>query len=443
MIDNSRIEAVLDGVQPGKGTVSREVYVSDDVYQAELERIFTRSWLFLGHTSQLREPGDFLTTAMGEDAVIVAHGRDGRIRAMLNSCRHRGMRVCRADEGNAKSFRCPYHSWTYSNTGELTGVPKFHQGYGGAGGVLDKAGWGLLEVPRVEEYKGFVFGNWDPVAVPLTEWLGDFKIYFDLVFDRDPAGVEFVGGVHKWSVGSNWKLPTENFACDMYHVASSHARTVEVGLLDNPTDAGYEITAGMGYFGQSMGRRAEQDVEGQPVHPLSTMANPYTPHLAEQRARIAERFGQELSQVVPGGHGVIFPNMAFLDIEMLRLVRVHLPDGPTSHLVYQWCVVDASLPEEVKTALRIQYTMAFGPSGVLEQDDGENFRECQSAMRGVMGRRLENNMMLGLGQESTAADVLGTPDAPGGAGGIWSEVNQRRFYEHWLDYMSEPTGATR
>lgn len=420
-------------VQPGKGTVSRQVYVSEEVYQRELERVFTRSWLFLGHTSQLRQPGDFVTTNMGEDPVIVARGRDGQVRAMLNSCRHRGMRVCRADEGNASSFRCPYHAWTYSNTGALTGVPKLRLGYDG---VLDRARWGLLEVPRVEEYDGFLFGNWDAEAVPLAEWLGDFRFYFDLIFGRDPAGVEFVGGVHKWSVASNWKIPTENFACDMYHVAHSHARTMEIGLLHSPNDDGYEIAAGMGYLGNAMSQRSEQDAPGEPVNPLSTMANPYSDHLAVQRARIAEKYSQEISRMIPVGHGAIFPNFAFLDIESLRLVRVHHPEGPSSHTVYQWCVIDASLPPEVKVALRRQYTMSFGPSGVLEQDDGENFRECQASMRGVIGRRLENNLMLGLGQERSGADIIGDPNAPGAGGGIWSETNQRRFYEHWLEFMS-------
>ena len=103
MTTTSELEGLERLVQPAKGTVSRQVYISPEIYQQELERVFTRSWLFLGHTSQLRRPGDFVTTNMGEDPVIVARGRDGVIRAMLNSCRHRGMRVCRADEGNASS----------------------------------------------------------------------------------------------------------------------------------------------------------------------------------------------------------------------------------------------------------------------------------------------------------------------------------------------------
>jgi 3-phenylpropionate/trans-cinnamate dioxygenase subunit alpha len=421
-------------VRPEKGIASRLVYVSPEIYEQELKRIFTKSWLFLGHTSQLTQPGDFLTTNMGEDPVIVTRGQDGKIRALLNSCRHRGMRVCRSDEGNTSFFRCPYHAWTYSNTGSLEGVPKFRLGYAG---VLDKRDWGLHEVPRVAEYRGFIFGNWDAEAVTLDEWLGDFKIYFDLIFGRDPDGVEFVGGVHKWTVDTNWKIPTENFACDMYHVQHSHARPAEVGLMQDVGDDGFEISAGMGFVGHQFSQLASQDDGGEtPLHSYWVMPNPYTEFLSEQRAQIAAKYGDTMTKLVPSGHGNIFPNFAFLDIEMLRLVRVHHPEGPGRTTVYQWSVVDKSLPQDVKDALRRQYVLTFGPSGLLEQDDGENFRECQVAMKGYVGRHLNNNMMLGLGQERTGAEIVGNDQATGAGGGIWSEANQRRWYQIWLDFMT-------
>src|SRR4051794_7205130 len=104
-----------DLVDPDGGFVQRAIYVDREIYDLEQERIFARSWLYLAHETQLREPGDYITTFMGEDPVIVVRGADGQIQAFLNACRHRGMRVCRADEGNTSFFRCPYHAWTYSN----------------------------------------------------------------------------------------------------------------------------------------------------------------------------------------------------------------------------------------------------------------------------------------------------------------------------------------
>jgi 3-phenylpropionate/trans-cinnamate dioxygenase subunit alpha len=106
-----------------EGLVSRKIFFDPEVYQLELERIFARSWLFLGHESQIPEPGDHMTAYMGEDPVIIVRGDDGKIRGFLNSCRHRGMKVCRADRGNARQFTCSFHGWTYGNRGELKGVP--------------------------------------------------------------------------------------------------------------------------------------------------------------------------------------------------------------------------------------------------------------------------------------------------------------------------------
>ena len=104
------------------GLVSRKIFFDPEIYQIELERIFARCWLFLGHESQIPEPGDYMTAYMGEDPILVCRGNDGTVRAFLNSCRHRGMKVCRADRGNARQFTCSFHGWTYTNSGELRGV---------------------------------------------------------------------------------------------------------------------------------------------------------------------------------------------------------------------------------------------------------------------------------------------------------------------------------
>src|SRR5207237_5375826 len=96
-----------------QGLVSRAIFSDAGIYQQELERIFARCWLFLAHTSMLPNAGDFLTTYMGEDPVLVVRGRDGRVRAFLNTCRHRGNRVCLLDSGSASGFTCSYHGWSY------------------------------------------------------------------------------------------------------------------------------------------------------------------------------------------------------------------------------------------------------------------------------------------------------------------------------------------
>ena len=93
-------------VDDANGLVRRDIFIDPDIYRQELERIFARCWLFLCHDSQVALPGDFLTTYMGEDPVLVVRDSAGQVRAFLNLCSHRGNRLCRADVGNAASFTC-------------------------------------------------------------------------------------------------------------------------------------------------------------------------------------------------------------------------------------------------------------------------------------------------------------------------------------------------
>ena len=129
------------GYRPGlvdlaTGQISREIFVNDDIYAQEQERVFARSWLFVGHESQIPNPGDFFVSRMGEESVILCRDRAGAVHVFLNSGRHRGMKVCRYDDGNTTVFTCPYHGWSYATDGALVGVPFFRDAYHSA---LDKA----------------------------------------------------------------------------------------------------------------------------------------------------------------------------------------------------------------------------------------------------------------------------------------------------------------
>ena len=123
-----------------RGIISREIFVSEEIYRREQEQIFARAWLFVGHESQIPRPGDYFVSSMGEESVILCRDRAGRIHVFLNSCRHRGMRVCRYDDGNTVEFMCPYHGWSYATDGALVGVPFAKDAYGAQ---LDRSRWGL------------------------------------------------------------------------------------------------------------------------------------------------------------------------------------------------------------------------------------------------------------------------------------------------------------
>lgn len=198
------------------GTISREIFVSPEFYREELDKLFTRAWLFVGHESLIPKPGDFFTSRMGEESVILCRDAAGAVHVFLNSCRHRGMKVCRYEQGNTSLFVCPYHSWSYTTDGRLQGVPLYRSLYDG---TLNRDEWSLIEVPKLALYKGTVWASWDPAAPELLDYLGTAVDHLDQVLDcRDgrPGGSEVIG-VHKWVFPSNWKFAAENFLGDTYH----------------------------------------------------------------------------------------------------------------------------------------------------------------------------------------------------------------------------------
>src|SRR5688572_1779704 len=209
-----------------KGLVDRRIFSDEEIYQLELERIFARAWNFMAHDSQIPNPGDFFMTFIGEDRVIVVRDNDGLPQVLVNSCRHRGNAVCRAEEGHSSSFMCTYHGWTYDLKGNLVGVPGFKEVYHEE---LDRENWGLIRAPQVESYKGFVFANMDPEAVGLDEYLGE-GARFGLDLLALQGNMTIVPGVMKWTMNCNWKFPSDNTP-DFYHGGISHASAMASGWL--------------------------------------------------------------------------------------------------------------------------------------------------------------------------------------------------------------------
>src|ERR1700677_4098085 len=185
-----------DFVAADGGWVRPEIFSDPSLYEAEMERVFGRSWLFLGHTSQLPTRGSFLRAFMGEESVLVTRDRGGQVRAHLNACRHRGFQVCQEDRGTAHRFQCRYHGWVYGTDGSLIGVPGEDSIYYNE---IDKRQWGLIPV-RVETYKALIFGNFDAAAPSLSDFLGDMAWYLDFMLDRRESGTELLGA-------QRWRIP--------------------------------------------------------------------------------------------------------------------------------------------------------------------------------------------------------------------------------------------
>lgn len=410
---------------PDASTIDRRLFIDPDIYQLEQAQIFARCWLYVGHETALPQPGAFFTTTMGEDPVIVVRDKKNRLRVYLNSCTHRGAAVCRVDSGVANMFRCPYHAWTFNIDGELAVVPRQEALYGKD---FDRSLYGLREAPHVDSFGGMIFASWDPHAPSLRDYLGDMAFYLDLMLNRMEGGTELVGGIHKWTVNVNWKIPAENFAGDHYHVLSTHGAGVEMGYRSKLTNTGYCIQTGNGH---SIGSERGGAQQG------TAVKTDYDSFIAQMRAELTDKYGDAAQAFVPIGVGTIFPNMSFLDSARFRSFRVWHPRGVDKIEIHSWCVVDKAMPDDLKAAVRKQYSLAFGPGGIFEQDDGDIWQSVQDSLRGHIGRQGRFNYHMGLGREAPTASRYGPPFPGSSSDILMTEANQRAFYRHYASVMTD------
>ncbi|MDT3398206.1 SRPBCC family protein [Streptomyces sp. B1866] len=418
----------LDGLE--EGWLDRRVFHDPEVYELELERIFARCWLFLAHESQLPLPGDFLTTWMGEDNVLVVRGRDGRIRAYLNSCPHRGNRVCTAERGNARGFVCNYHGWSFGLDGALTGMHEaaaFERAPG-----FDRSRLGLAPVAGLDAYKGLVFATLDPQAPSLADYLGDFTYYLDVILDNDPGGTEFAGGSIRSRLKCNWKIAAENFAGDALHAAWTHASGARATLgrpmasLADPDSESYHVNVNGHAWEFNLDRRGN----------AATLQEPLVmQYLRDRQRQFEERLGPLRARMTASVSSVnVFPNFSFLPGQ--NTFRTWQPKGPDVTELHTWVLVNRAAPQPVKDAWRRGAMMTFSPAGLFEMDDGENWELATRAARGVATRRRRLYYGLGLG---TRVDH---PELPGNVYRCQvNDANQRALYRRWSRLVRARTWA--
>lgn len=430
-----KAEDILGLVNETEGYIDPRIYTDEELYQLELEQIFARSWLLLCHETHIPNPGDYMAAYMGEDPVVVVRQKDMTIKVFLNQCRHRGMRICRDDGGNAKSFTCSYHGWAFDIGGSLVNVPYEKDAYYNE---LDKARWSPIQA-RVDTYKGLVFANWDREAPSLIDYLSDAAPYMDHMLDRTDAGTEAVIGMQKWVLPCNWKFAAEQFCSDMYHAGTvSHLSGVLAGLPAEMDLGDAQIPTYGVQFRSKWGGHGTGFYIDQPGILEAIMGPKITQYWTEGPAadKASERLGGKHRGCSPmGQHMTIFPTCSFLP--GINTVRTWQPRGPNETEAWIFVIVPADAPDEIKDEFRKQTVRTFSAGGVFEQDDGDNWVEIQRVLRGAVARSQVLNAEMGLGHARTDH-----PDYPGIISNVYAEESARGFYAQWRRMMTEPSWST-
>jgi phenylpropionate dioxygenase-like ring-hydroxylating dioxygenase large terminal subunit len=412
------------------GYVHRDLYISRDIFDEEMNYLFGNTWIYIGHESEAPAANDFVTRRIGRRPVILARTRNGELEVLINRCPHRGAVVCRQAKGNAARFTCGYHAWTFANDGRCIGVPLEHA-YGEAFQLADH---NLRRAARVESYRGFVFASMSDAAPPLVEHLAHARRYLDEWLDRgDGLPVVVRSGDMQFKTHANWKTVYDN-AGDGYHPPFSHISMLRVfarrygdvdmqyysANFDDSPLISRDLGNGHTLLDQRPAMHAESAWERQHVLPGREIL------WAELNAQYgAARASAMLEASTGSGLNLnIFPNLMIIgnQIQLLEPVAHDLT------VVHWFSTTLDGAPDEVN-AIRMRMQEDFPSFG--EVDDTAQFEACQAGMTDVPEMEwvdMRRHMETGVGRREED--------------GIWTEPissdqHMRAYYAAWLRIMTE------
>lgn len=392
--------------------VHGSLYRDPAIFNLDLERIWYRTWVYVGHESEIPNPNDFVAKTIALQPILMTRDGDGKVHLLLNRCTHRGNQVCSREKGNARNFTCPFHSWNFGNDGRLIGYA-FPDGYKD----LDKSKLGLGRMPRVASYKGFVFGSFAETGPSLEEHLGGAADTIDRLVMTSPEGeVEITAGFLKHRVKANWKFVLEN-ETDGYHPAFVHSSIF--GVADSALGQVFSaksmaITRDYGNGHTEIDLRPEFRRRGKPLGWFGTSAERLPDYVSRMNAAYGEEKAREI--MIDGTpHVMIFPNLFIAEIQLFTIQPLGV-DDTVQHVT----ALQFKGAPDLNRRLRQQTMGSVGPAGLLLADDSEMYERTQ---RGIQARHADW-IYLGRGSHREQRDGNGflvahaTDEVP--SRGIWS-----------------------
>jgi benzoate/toluate 1,2-dioxygenase subunit alpha len=368
-------DAVIDDPEAGIFRANRRIFTDEEIFELEMTHVFEGNWVYLAHDSQIPNAGDYFTTFIGRQPVVITRDKSGELHCLINACAHRGAMLCRRKTDNRMTLTCPFHGWTFRNDGRLLKV-KDPEGAGYPASFNTDGSHDLVKVARFDSYRGFLFGSLNPDVSTLAEHLGDTTKVIDMLVDQSPEGLEVLRGSSTYTYDGNWKVQAENGA-DGYHVSAVHwnyaATTARRSSGESATetkamDAGQWGKLRGGYYAWEKGH----------ILLWNEWGNPEDRPLWGQRDDFAQQYGQAYADWMLrySRNLCVYPNVYIMD-QFGSQIRHFNPVAVDKTEVTIYCIAPKGESAEARKARIRQYEDFFNASGMATPDDLEEFRSCQ------------------------------------------------------------------
>ncbi|MEE2745541.1 MAG: aromatic ring-hydroxylating dioxygenase subunit alpha [Pseudomonadota bacterium] len=426
-------ETVLDLVTENQA--HRDVYINDDVFQLEIAHLFRNTWVYVGHGSQIPNNGDYYTTTIGNQPVIMVRHTDGSIKVLENRCAHRGVELVVNTHGNTgKTFRCPYHAWTYKTDGSLLGIP-VKEGYKDTGFEYSCAKDGIIAVKNVYTHRDFVFARLESEGIGFEEFFGESLSSIDNMVDRSPQGrLEVVGSPLRYMHHCNWKMLVEN-QTDSFHPMVVHYSSAgvvkkiweEKQPYEGPTPMVVEcivpFTSDYEFY-KKMGIRIWNNGHGHTgvnfsIHSDYTDASGYFDQMVKAYGK--NRAKDILNE---NRHNTVyFPNIMVKG--PIQTLRVFKPLAANRTLVESWIFRLVGAPDMLLERTAMYNRLINAPTSIVGHDDAEVYERAQE------GLECQGNLWMNFQRDHFAEEgVVAKEEFPGS-----TEAQMRNQFRAWKRFM--------
>jgi benzoate/toluate 1,2-dioxygenase subunit alpha len=417
--------------------VHRDVYINREIFDLEMEHLFANTWVHVGHASQIPNAGDYFTTSIGSQPVIMVRHTDGTVKVLFNRCPHKGTKIAIDGCGNTgKFFRCPYHAWTFKTDGSLLAIP-LKKGYDQTGFETSDAARGLTPVKHAHNYRDFIFAKLNDEGPDFPTYFGDSLSSIDNMIDRSPAGTLTVaGGVQRYLHNCNWKMLVEN-QTDTCHPMVAHESSAGTAVnvwqkmrtsQSETTPIAVEIYAPFispYEFFENMGIRIWDNGHGHTgvshsIHSDYSLIPGYFDAMAAAYGEV--RAKAILSE---NRHNTVyFPNVMIKG--PIQLMRIFRPLAPDKTLVESWTYRLIGAPDALLERTLVYNRLINAPTSIVGHDDLEVYTRAQEGLHATGNEWVNLQRLYDASEASTpVATTNGTTE--------WQMRNQFRA---WAKYMT-------